>query len=81
MIQEGEAFKYLRENFPILRDAKIKEGIFVGRQIHQLVKDPGFDLVFEGREKEAWEALKGVIHAFLGKKDMITTLSWSQLTN
>jgi len=26
------------------------------------------DLVLEGREKEAWEALRGVIHGILGNK-------------
>ena len=28
--REGQAFKYLREKFPRLSDAKVKEGIFVG---------------------------------------------------
>ena len=68
MNQEGQAFKYLRDKFPRLSDAKVKEGIFVGPQIRQLVKDPAFDRVLEGKEKEAWEALKGVIHGFLGNK-------------
>ena len=67
MNREGQAFKYLREKFPYLPDSKIKEGI-VGPQIRQLVKDPTFDLVLEGREKEAWGTLKRVIHAFLGNK-------------
>ena len=49
---EGQAFKYLRETFPRLSDAKF---IFVGPQIRQLVKDPAFNLVLEWREKEAWE--------------------------
>ncbi|KAJ4430079.1 hypothetical protein ANN_22288 [Periplaneta americana] len=68
MNQEGQAFKYVREKFPKLSDAKVKEGIFVGPQIRELVKDPAFDQVLEGKEKEAWEALKGVIHGFLGNK-------------
>ena len=34
----------------------------------QLAENPAFDLILEGREKEAWEALKGVIHGFLGNK-------------
>ena len=40
MNQEGRAFKYIREKFPKLSDAKVKEGIFVGPQIRELVKDP-----------------------------------------
>ena len=68
MNREGQAFKYLREKFSRLSDAKVKEGIFVGPQIRQLVKDPAFDLVLKGKEKEAWEALKRVMHGFLGNK-------------
>ena len=68
MNQEGRAFKYIREKFPKLSDAKVKEGIFVGPQIRELVKDPAFDQVLEGKEKEAWEAFKGVVRGFLGNK-------------
>ena len=47
MNREGQAFKYLREKFPRLNDAKIKEGIFVGPQICQLVEGLSF-----GRERK-----------------------------
>ena len=59
MNQEGRAFKYIREKFPKLSDAKVKEGIFVGPQIRELVKDPAFDKVLEGKEKEILESLQG----------------------
>ena len=49
MNRGGQAFKYLREKLSRLSGAKIKEGIFVGPQIRQLVKDPVFNLVLEGR--------------------------------
>ncbi|KAJ4442913.1 hypothetical protein ANN_04507 [Periplaneta americana] len=68
MNQEGQAFKYVREKFPKLSDAKVKESIFVGQQIRELVKDPAFDQVLAGNGKEVWEAFKGVIHGFLGNK-------------
>lgn len=68
MNREGQAFKYIREKFSKLSDAKVKEGIFVGPQIRELVRDPAFDQVLEGKEKEAWEAFKGVVHGFLGNK-------------
>ncbi|KAJ4451487.1 hypothetical protein ANN_02950 [Periplaneta americana] len=58
-----DSIKYQEHN-----DTKVKEGIFVGPQIRELVKDPAFVQVFEGKEKEAWEALKGVIHGLLGNK-------------
>ncbi|ESN93095.1 hypothetical protein HELRODRAFT_165255 [Helobdella robusta] len=68
MNKEEQAFKYLRNKFPKLSDAKVKEGIFVGPQIRELVKDPAFDEVLKGQEKEAWESLKGVICGFLGNR-------------
>lgn len=48
----AQAFKYLRGKFPRLSAAKIKESIFVGLQIRQLMKDPTFDLVLEERERK-----------------------------
>lgn len=62
-----KAFRYLREKFALLSDAKVKEGVFVGPEIRELVKDPAFDRVLEGKEKEAWNAFKGVVKGFLGK--------------
>ncbi|KAJ4447665.1 hypothetical protein ANN_09672 [Periplaneta americana] len=68
MNQEGQAFKYVREKFSKLSDAKVKEGIFVWPLIRELLKDPAFDQVLAGKGKEVWEAFKGVIHGFLGNK-------------
>jgi len=39
MNQEGEGFYYLRQKFPSIREAKIKEGIFVS-QVKQQFQDP-----------------------------------------
>jgi hypothetical protein len=39
MNQEEAAFTCLRENFPGLSEAKLKEGIFSGPQIRDLIKD------------------------------------------
>ena len=35
---ENEAFKEIRQMFPKLSDAKVKEGIFVGPQIAKMLK-------------------------------------------
>ena len=59
--KEGQAFRYLRNKFTKISDAKVKEDIFVGPQIRQLMKDPAFDEVLTVQEKETWEALKRVI--------------------
>ena len=66
MNREERAFHYLKEKFPHISDAKIKEGIFVGPQIRDLIKDVHFDELLQGAEKEAWEALKLVVAHFLG---------------
>ena len=39
MNQEEPAFTYLREKSPRLSEAKLKEGIFIGPQIRNLIKD------------------------------------------
>ena len=44
--QEEAAFTYLREKFPRLSEAKLKDGIFFGPQIRDLIKD----------EKAAWDS-------------------------
>lgn len=66
--QVGHALNYLKDTLPTLSDAKVRKGIFLGPHIRQLMKDPGFDQVQEGKEKKAWVAFKGVILGFLGNK-------------
>ena len=60
------AFSYLRQKFPNLSEAKIKEGVFVGLQIRKVVKDPNFDKTLDAIELNAWRTLKSVISNFLG---------------
>jgi len=64
--KDGHAFSYLREKFPKLSEAKIKEGVFVGPQIRKVIKDPNFDETLDETELHAWKALKSVISNFLG---------------
>lgn len=68
MNKEGSAFQYLKTKFPRLSDAKIKEGIFIGPQIRELMKDSHFDSVLRGKEKVAWESFKNVVKNFLGNQ-------------
>jgi len=51
MNQEEIAFTYLREMFPRLSEAKLKEGIIIGPQIRDLIKDEYFDKLLQGDEK------------------------------
>jgi len=58
----------LREKFPRLSEAKLKEGIFIGPQIRDLIKDEYFDKLLQGDEKAAWNSFKFVVKGFLGNK-------------
>ena len=44
---------YLCRKFPRMTEAKIKEGVFIGPQIRQLLQDCEFDQVLFGKEKLA----------------------------
>ena len=66
MNKEGEAFRYLRQMFPRITDAKIKEGIFIGPQIRHVINDKRFEDLLVGPEKIAWKSFKDVVDNFLG---------------
>jgi len=70
MNQEKAAFTYLREKFPRLSEAKLKEGtrIFIGPQIRDLIKDEYFDKLLQGDEKAVWDSFKFVVKGFLGNR-------------
>jgi len=40
--QNSAGFIYLKNKLPMISDAKIKEGIFVGPQIRELIQDIKF---------------------------------------
>jgi hypothetical protein len=42
MHKNGTGFVYFKHEFPWLSDAKIKEGIFVGPQVRELIEDEQF---------------------------------------
>ena len=54
--------------FSILSEAKLKEGIFTGPQIRDLIKDDFFDKFLEDIEKAAWDSFKFVVKGFLGNR-------------
>jgi len=43
----------------------LKEGIFIGPQIRDLIKD---DKLLQGDEKAAWDSFKFVVKGFLGNR-------------
>jgi len=46
----------------------LKEGIFIGPQIRDLIKDEYFDKLLQGDGKVAWDSFKFVVKVFLGKR-------------
>jgi len=66
--QEEAAFTYLQEQFPRLSEAKLKEVIFIGPQIRELIKDEYFDTLLQGDEKASWDSFKFVLKVFLGNR-------------
>ena len=64
--KEGEGFQYIKSKFPKISDVKIKEGVFIGPQIRELIKDPFFEETLKTLEKAAWNAFKSVTQNFLG---------------
>jgi len=49
-----------------LSDAKIKEGIFIGPQIRELIQDKQFDEDMNETERNAWLSFKRTCKDFLG---------------
>jgi len=66
--QEKAAFTYLWEKFPRLSEAELKEGIFIGTQIRDIIKDEYFDKLLQGDEKAAWDSFKFAVKVFLGNR-------------
>jgi hypothetical protein len=66
MDRTGSVFEYLAEKFPQRSEAKIKEGVFMVPQIRKLFRDDMFNKLFQGEEKNAWDAFHLVSTNFLG---------------
>ena len=56
---------YLREKFPKVSEANLKECIFIGPQIPDLIKEKYFDMLFQVEEKAAWDRFKFVVKGCL----------------
>ena len=54
-------FQYVRNKFPNVSDAKIKEGIFIGPQIRELMQDTQFDENLNETEKMHGCHLRGFV--------------------
>ena len=64
--KNGAAFQHLSTVFSGLSAAKLKEGIFVGPQIWEVLKDTDFEELLNLKKLRAWEAFKSVCSGYLG---------------
>ena len=62
----GAAYQHLSTVFPGLSADMLKEGIFVGPQIREVLKDTDFEELLTLKKLRAWEAFKSVCSGFLG---------------
>jgi hypothetical protein len=56
----------VRNKFPHVSDAKIKEGIFIGPHIREMMRDKPFDEALNETERNAWLSFKRICKHFLG---------------
>ena len=61
----GRGLEYVRNKFPNVNDAKIKEGIFIEPQIRELMQDNQFDENLNETERNAWLSFKRICKVFL----------------
>ena len=66
MDKTGRGFQNVRNKFPNVSDAKIKEGIFIGHQVRDLIQDKQFDEDLNETERNAWFSFKWICKDFLG---------------
>ena len=66
MDRTGRGFEYMRNKFPNVSDANVKEGIFIGPQIRELMQDKQFYEDMNEIERNAWLSFKRICKDFLG---------------
>ena len=62
----SNGYAYLCKKFSKISSAKMKEGIFIGLQIREVMKDPNFEKILTVKEKRAWQSFKWLCENFLG---------------
>ena len=65
LYKNGAAFQHLSTVFPGLCAAKLKEGIFVGPQIREVLKGTDFEELLNSKERRACEHLSQSVVASL----------------
>jgi len=68
MGHNGTTLLYLRQKFPLLGDATIREVVFTGPDIRSLLRDEVFECIITSNEQRAWHAFQEVVTGFLGNR-------------
>ena len=68
MDRNGTAFLYPRQKFPLLGDAKIREGVFTGLDIRSVLRDEVFERIITGDEQTVSHAFRELVTIFLGNR-------------
>ena len=63
---DSDAFRYLRNRFPELSYAKVKEGMFIGPEIRKIFADAHFEDLLNDTQRDTWVVFKSVVANFLG---------------
>jgi len=66
MDKTGHGFEYVRNKFPDVSDTKIKEGIFKGPQMRELMQDKQFYEDLNETERNAWLLFMRICKDFFG---------------
>ena len=74
--QNSAGFMYLKNKFPRISDANIKDGIFVGPQIRELIQDIKFEDQLYEVEKAPWKSLKKSLPIFWEIIQQKTIMIW-----
>jgi len=73
MDKASHGFKYVSSLFPNVSDTKIKESIFIGHQIRELMRDKQFNEDLNETERNAWVSFKRICKDFLGNHKAVNS--------
>jgi len=72
MDKTSHGFEYVRNKCPNVSDAKIKDAIFIGPQIRELMQDRQFNKDLNETERNAWLSIMRICKDFLGNHKAAT---------
>ena len=61
----SRAFRYIRQMFPSISEAKVKEGILVGPQIRRMLASVELEGQMSDLKRNAWQAFRMIVEGFL----------------